>query len=215
MPENLIEAQYDVTKKSKFKKFYDKYKILIFSTILILIFALGTYNFYLAKNEKRRVLLSENYIQAKIYLEGGNKNKAIDILKEVIYSNDATYSTLSLFLLINQKLISNYEELSNLFNHLLENNKFSKEEKNLLIYKKALLNSNFVNESEILEALKPLLNEESSWKAHGLILLGDYFASKKEYVKATEFYKKVFTINNLHNDLYMHARTQIAIISNE
>ena len=33
MAENLIEAQYDVTKKSKLKKFYEKNKILIFSFI--------------------------------------------------------------------------------------------------------------------------------------------------------------------------------------
>ena len=37
MAENLFEAQYDITKKSKLKKFYELNKILIFSSILILI----------------------------------------------------------------------------------------------------------------------------------------------------------------------------------
>ena len=213
MAENLIEAQYDVTKKSKLKKFYEKNKILIFSFIFSLMLVFGSSSIYLEKKEKKRVLLSENYLQAKIYLEGGNKNKAIDILKEVIFANDPTYSTLCLFLIMNQNLITDYRELSALFDHLLEKNKFSKEERNLLIYKKALLNSNFVSESEMLKSIKPLLSTETFWKPHGLLLLGDYYVSKREYIKAIEFYQKIFTINNLHNDLYNHARYQLAIIS--
>ena len=175
----------------------------------------GSFSIYLEKKEKKRVLLSENYLQAKIYLEGGNKNKALSVLKEVIFANDPTYSTLCLFLIMNQNLITDYRELSALFDHLLEKNKFSKEERNLLIYKKALLNSNFVNESEMLKSIKPLLSTETFWKPHALLLLGDYFLSKGEYIKAIEFYQKIFTINNLHNDLYNHARSQLAIISNE
>ena len=215
MAENLIEAQYDVTKKSKLKKFYEKNKILIFSFILLFIFTLGFFSYYLDNKEKQKILLSENYIQAKIYLEGGEKNKALELLKGVIFANDPTYSTLCLFLIMNQDLIKDYKELSLLFDHLLSNNKFSKEQRNLLIYKKALLSSGFVNEADMLKSIKPLLNNETFWKPHALLLLGDYFVSKGEYLKATEFYSKIFTISNLHKNLYNHARSQLAIISNE
>ena len=83
MAENLIEAQYDVTKKSKLKKFYEKNKILFFSFIFSLMLVFGSSSIYLEKKEKKRVLLSENYLQAKIYLAGGNNNEAINILKEL------------------------------------------------------------------------------------------------------------------------------------
>ena len=215
MTENLFEAQYDVSKKSKLKKFYESYKIFIFSLVFILVIFYGSFSFYLESKEKKKILLSENYLQAKIYLEGGDKNKAINLLKEVIFANDSTYSSLSLFLIMNQNLITDYKELSDLFDHLLENNKFSREVRNLLIYKKALLNSNFVDESELLESIRPLLNTETLWKAHGLLLLGDYFVSKKEYIKAVEFYQKIFTIKNLQEDFYNHASSQLAMIANE
>ena len=114
-----------------------------------------------------------------------------------------------------EKFNNSYKELSTLFDHLLANNKFSKEVRNLLIYKKALFNSNFVNESEFLESIRSLLNTETIWKPHTLLLLGDYFFSKGEYIKAIEFYQEIFTINNLHKDLYNHARSQLVIISNE
>ena len=215
MKENLFEAQYDVTKKSKLKLFYETNKILIFSTISILIIAIASISFYSEFKEKKKMLLADNYIQAKIYLGNNERNKAIDILKSTILENDSTYSILSFFLIINQNLINDQKELSDLFDHILENNKFEKEVKNLIIFKKALLQSNFLNELDLLESLKPLISTETLWKPHALLLLGNYFVFKKEYLKAKEFYMKVLSMKNLHRELYEQARSQLILIAND
>ena len=215
MNENLFETQYDVTKKSKLKKFYEVNKILIFSVILILIIAIASVIFYSETKEKKKILLSDNYLAAKVYLENGDRNKVKNILKTIIFANDSTYSTLSLFLILNENLIVDQGELSNLFDHVLENNKFEKEVKNLIIFKKALFQSNFVSELELLDAVKPLINTETVWKPHALLLLGDYFASKKEYLKAKEFYVQILSLKNLHKELYYHARSQLIFIAND
>ena len=215
MTENLFEAQYDITKKSKLKKFYESNKILIFSSILILIIFFGSLSFYLEIKEKKKLLLSENYVQAKIYLENGDKIAATNMLKNLIFSNDPVYSTLSFFLILNRNLISDHQELSVLFDHLLENNKFENEVRNLLIYKKSVFNSNLANESELLEEVKPLLNSVTLWRPHALLLLGDYFVSKGEYLKAKEFYTQILSINNLQKDLYDQAISQLTLITND
>ena len=215
MNENLFGAQYDVTKKSKLLKFYEANKILIFSTVLIIIIAIASVSFYLAAKEKKKVLLSGNYITAKVSLENGDISKAKNILKTIIFANDSTYSTLSLFLILNENIIDEQYELSKLFDHVLENNKFEKEIKNLIIFKKALFQSSFVNESELLETAKPLINSETVWKPHALLLLGDYFASKKEYLKAKEFYMQILSLKNLHKELYNQARSQLIFITND
>ena len=215
MNENLFETQYDVTKKSKLKKFYEVNKILIFSVILILIIAIASVSFYSETKEKKKILLSDNYLTAKVYLENGDRNEVKNILKTIIFANDSTYSTLSLFLILNENLIVDQGELSNLFDHVLENNKFEKEVKNLIIFKKALFQSNFVSELELLDAVKPLINTETVWKPHALLLLGDYFASKKEYLKAKEFYVQILSLKNLHKELYNHARSQLIFIAND
>ena len=182
MADDLIEVQYDITKKSKMLKFYQENKILIYSIIFFILIIIGSTFFYLERKEKNNIALADSYIEAKIYLENGDKNKAKSVLKTVIFANNSTYSTLSLFLILNENLIIDQGELSNLFDHVLENNKFEKEIKNLIIFKKALFQSNFVSELELLEAVKPLINTETVWKPHALLLLGDYFASKKEYL---------------------------------
>ena len=215
MAENLFEAQYDLTKKSKIKKFYESNKIFIFSLILIFIILFGSLSFYLENQERKKILLSENYIQAKIYLENGNNNEALNTLKKVIFANDSTYSTLSFFLILNQNLISDYKEISALYDHLLENNNFEKELRNLLIYKKSLFSSNSVSETELLETIKPLLHTDTLWKPHALLLLGDYFMSKGENIKSREFYQQILSMNNLHKDLYDQAKSQLAIINHE
>jgi len=215
MNDNLYEAQYDVTKKSRIKKFYESNKNLIFSFILILIISLVSITYYYKSQEKKKTLLSEKFVRAKIYIENEKKSEATDLLKSLINSNDTTYSTLSLFLLLNQNLITDYDEISILFNQLFENSSFKKETRDLLIYKKTLLDLNHLNESEILEQIKPLLNKNSIWKPQVLLLMGDYYVSNKEYLKAKEFYIKIFSIKNLQKEIYDRAKFQLTSINNE
>ena len=215
MADNLFETQYDITKKSKLIKLYEENKFLLFSFILILIIILGSFSFYLANKAKQKTLVSENYIKAKIFLENKNQAEAVRILKDVIYADDSIYSPLSFFLLLDKKLIKDDQELSNLFNQILSNDELDKELKDLLTYKKSLFNSAFVQESILLEEVKPLLNGENLWKPHALLLLGDYFASKNEFKKAQEFYIQIFSLKNINKDLYDETRSRLALIKND
>jgi len=215
MPENLFETQYDLTKKSRSRLFYESNKIIIYSSILLLIIIIASYFYYQTSKEKKKISLSENYIQAKVYLENEKKEKAVKILKDLILSDDPTYSTLSLFTLLNGNLIEDNEEISRLFDHLLENNKYDEEMKNLLLYKKALFKSNYVEEFKILQETKSLLNKESVWKGHVLLLLGDYYFSKEQYIKAKDFYAQILITKNLQTNLYEQAKLKLALITND
>ena len=54
MNDNLIEAQYEVSKKSKIRRFYDTNKIFIYSFIFILIISLVSFSFYLGQKNKKK-----------------------------------------------------------------------------------------------------------------------------------------------------------------
>jgi len=54
-----------------------------------------------------------------------------------------------------------------------------------------------------------------SWKPHVLLLVGDYFAAKQEYVKSKDFYNQILTMKNLHQDFYYKAKSRLNLISNE
>ena len=216
MTNNLFETQYDLTKKSKLREFYESNKIWIFSTIFAFVIIIASYSYYQNGKERKKILLSENYIQAKVYLENGNKAKALETLKNITFSNDATYSILSFFMILNENLINENDEISKLFDHLLENNKFDKNIENLFHYKKTLFKSNYVSEEKLLETAKPLLNSEDIlWKGHGLMLIGDFYFSRKEYIKARDFYSQILEIKNLQPELYEKAKLKLINIAND
>ena len=215
MNDNLFETQYDVTKKSKFRRLYDANKLLIFSTLFVLIIASISFSFYTVSREKKQILLADNYMVAIFYLQNNERDKGRKILKEIILANNRTYSTLSLFLILDEDLVDDQREIFNLFDHLLANNKFEQEVKNLIIFKETLFLSNFANELEMVENAKQLINTNTLWKPHALLLLGDYFSSKKQYLKAKEFYVQILSLQNLNIELYEQARSQLLVITND
>ena len=214
MNENLIEAQYDITKKTKIKKFYEKNKSLIYIFIFFIIFTLFGVIYYLENEENKRITLSDDYMRAQIYINEGEKNKAKILLEKIIFKNDPTYSSLSLFLLLNEDLVTDNNKINNFFNHLLKNNKFEKEMENLIIFKKLLTQFDNLQESELLSISKPIISSDSVWKPHVLLLFGDYFMSKEEYVKASEFYEKILSTKGANQEFYDQAKLKLRKISN-
>jgi len=125
MNENLIHNEIEQTKKEKLLKFYNSNKILIFSS-LSLVLVLGILIiFYLESQDKKREIVAQNYVSAKIFIEKNDKTKAKNILKEIVFSDNSIYSSLSFFLLLKENLISDEKEKSELFEHIIKNNNFS------------------------------------------------------------------------------------------
>ena len=215
MNENIINNEQNLSLKGKLVNFYEKNKFLVYSSIFSIIVLIIFSFFYIKNKENKQMFLAENYIDAKIFLENGEKNKAKETLKGIIMGNDSTYSALALFLLLNENLAADQKETLEMFDYILKNNKFEKELEDLIIFKKALFKSNFINESELLKVIKPLTSSDSIWKPHALLLLGDYFFSKNQYLKGKEFYIKVLSLKNLHNNLYDYAQSQLILIDNE
>jgi len=214
MNEDLIHAQYDITKKAKIKKFYEKNKILIYIFIFFIIFTTFGTIYYFENKESKRVDLSDDYIQAQVYIIEEKKDKAKILLEKIVYKNDPTYSSLSLFLLLNEDLVTDNNKINNLFDHLLKNNKFEEEMENLIILKKLLTQFDNLQESELLNISKPIISTDSVWKPYVLLLFGDYFMSKEEYVKAREFYEKVLSTKGANQEFYDQAKLKLRKISN-
>ena len=215
MEKNSFKYPVVARDKSKLTDFYLKNKKIIYMSIISLIIILISTSFYLNHKEKKIASLSSNYVRAKIILKNGDKDTAKNILNEIVLSNNPTYSALSFFLMLNENLIEDKNKISTLFDHLLKNNKYEKEIKDLIIFKKFLFQSNFIDESELLEGLKPLINANSIWKPHALFLLGSYYVHNNEYIKASEFFTEILSIPNLTNDLYDQTIFQLSAISSE
>ena len=127
----------------------------------------------------------------------------------IIKSNDITYSPLALYYLLDNNLLKDNDEINLLFDELIEKINFENEIKNLIIYKKALFNSDFISENELLKILNPVINSKSIWKSHALYLLAEYFYSKDQKQKAKEFFSKILTIPEANNDIKLASQKRI------
>ncbi len=214
MTQDTFETKYNVTKKAKVKIFFDKYKIAIFSLLATLTISIFLLFLYIDYNNDKKILLTDKYIKAKIYIKNQENLKAIEILNDLIQSNHNVYSSLAFFLILNENLITDQKKLLELFNHVIANNNFDDDIKYLIILKKVIFQSNFAKESELLDEVKPILKSNSVWKPHALLLMGDYFVSKKEYIKSKDFYNQILYMKNLHQDFYYKANSRLSLISN-
>jgi predicted negative regulator of RcsB-dependent stress response len=180
--------------------FINNKKKLIITVSIVLVIIIGFLSFEKSK-ERTKIKLANQYNLALIDLSPDNKQKTINEMINVVKSNDATYSPLALYHLLDNNLLENNEEINILFNELIEKTNLENEIKNLVIYKKALFNSDFVSENELLKILNPVINSESIWKSHALYLLAEFFYSKDEKQKAKEFFNQILVLPNSSNTI--------------
>ena len=154
-------------------------------------------------------MASNKYNTAVINYKNGDKTKIVLSLKEVIKNKNSTYSPLALYFLIDNNLIDNRQEINDLFDIIIKEISLEEEIKNLIIYKKALYNADYINENLLLEILNPIINSKSVWKSHALYLLAEYFYSKKEKQKSKEFFSLILSSDNSNQDLIKEAQKRL------
>ena len=197
------------TRNEKIKNFFiNNKRNLIVGLSIILITIIG-YLSVKEMKEQNKIKLANQFNIAVINFKTEDKQKTIDQLTKLINENDATYSPLALYFLIDNNLIDNKSEINILFDKLIKETSLDEEIKNLIIYKKALFNSDFLSENDLLQMVNPIINSESIWKSHVLFLVAEYFYSKNQKKKAKEFFNKILIIPNSNKDINTEAKKRI------
>ena len=197
------------TRNEKVKNFFvNNKKKLIAITTIFLILVTGYFSFDAFK-KKEKVNLANKFNLTIINFKTENSKKTIEDLISIIKENDNTYSPLALYFLIDKNLVNEQEEINFLFDELINKTNLEEEIKNLNIYKKALFNSSFVTENELLQILNPIVNSESIWKSHSLYLIAEYFYAKGEKKKAKEFFNQILLLPNANNEIKLESQKRL------
>jgi len=197
------------TRNEKVRNFFVNNKNKIISTIVILIIILaGTYGFDSYKTNKKKEI-SNKFNSTTLTHSENTKEISVKNLVEIINEQDPTYSPLSLYFIIDNKLISNQSEINSYFDIVIEKTSLDEEIKNLVIYKKALFNSDQAQESDLLKILNPLINSKSVWKSHALYLMAEYFYSKDQKQKSKEFFNQIANLEDANPDIKLQAQKRL------
>ena len=130
-------SENNIPLKDKFISFYKYNKYILYLGIGILITILVSIIFFNNYKEKKNLLISEKYIQAGLYLESKNVNKAKNLYEEIILSENKFYSILALNTILEKDLNINSSQILEYF-EIVEKINNSKDQKDLIIFKKAL-----------------------------------------------------------------------------
>ena len=197
------------TRQEKVRNFFVNNKNKIISTIVVLVIILvGAYSFDSYKTNKKKEI-SNKFNSTTLSHSDNTKEKTVQNLVEIINEQDPTYSPLSLYFIIDNKLISNQSEINSYFDIVIENTSLDEEIKNLVIYKKALFNSDQAQESDLLNILNPLINSKSVWKSHALYLMAEYFYSKDQKQKSKEFFNQIANLEDANSEIKLQAQKRL------
>ena len=197
------------TRNEKVRNFFIKNKAKIISILLTTVIVLiSAYSFDKYKTNQK-IEISDKYNSITLTYSENTKDNTIENLVEIINEKDPTYSPLSLYFIIDNKLISDQGELNSYFDILIEKTSLDEEMKNLVIYKKALFNADQADEGQLLSILNPLINSKSVWKSHALYLMAEYFYSKDQKQKSKEFFNQIISMENANSDIKLQAQKRL------
>ena len=194
-------------KKLKIFLLIIKKKIAISVSVIILI--IFGYFIYKDFEKKNKIELANRYNFATINFISGDKTKIENELVDIVNEKDRTYSPLALYFLIDNNIILENNKINELFDIVINETSLEKEIKNLVIFKKALFNSDFETENNLLQILHPVINSNSIWKSHALYLMGEYFYFKNEKQKSKEFFNQIIILENSNSNIKLEAQKRL------
>ena len=197
------------TRNEKIKNFLIHNKKNLIVSITVIIIGIVVYFSFTEIKERNKINLANKFNLVKINYKENQKQTTINKLVEIISQNDVTYSPLALYFLLDNNLIEDNTKINKLFDELINKTNLDEEIKNLIIYKKALFNSNFTTENDLLQILNPIINSESIWKSHALYLLAEFFYSKDEKQKAKEFFNQILILPNSNSDIKTESQKRL------
>tara|TARA_B110000263_G_scaffold82307_1_gene72002 strand:- start:392 stop:1036 length:645 start_codon:yes stop_codon:yes gene_type:complete len=180
--------------------------IIVISVIVLIIFG---YFIYEDLKKKNKIKLANKYNLAIIKFVSGDKIKVENELIDIVNKKDKTYSPLALYFLIDNNIINENNKINELFDIVINETSLEEEIKNLVIYKKALFNSDFESENNLIQILNPVINSDSAWKSHALYLMAEYFYYKNQKQKSKEFFNKILTLENSNQNIKIESQKRL------
>ena len=197
------------TRNEKIKNFFVNNKNKIISGIIILIIIIVgvfSYDKYLINKKKD---ISDSYNSIIIDYSEKTKEKTASSLIEIINKKDPTYSPLSLYFIIDNNLVTDQSKINSLFDILIKDTSSDSEINNLIIYKKALFNSDNALFFSLLLLFTPLFLSTTVSLSHSLSLFSPYFYPIIPIQKSTAFFNQIISFVNSNPDIRLQSERRL------
>ena len=196
------------TKLYQIKNFFKNNSKRIFVTLSICLIILISFFLFEELKKRKKNKLAEIYNNTIFNNNNYSQEEIKSRMLEIINGKVETYSTLALYHLIDNDLIKDEEKINDLFNVIISINK-DIELRNLIIFKKALYFSDKLPENELLKIINPIINSDSIWRQHALLLMGDFYFYNKNFNKSKEFFQKIIELKNVNPKIKLNVEKRL------
>ena len=185
----------DDLKQDRFINFFKKYKFII---IIFLSLFFLTLVFIVSKNiifENRAKKYTQEYVVILSHINDkkiDEAKKRLEILKD---SKINLYKVLAISKLLELSKENKNEQIS-ILDYAIKSN-IEKNDKDLFKIKKALLVFDNLDEQQFLNLLNPGDFKNSPWRVLSLEILGDFYISKGQKIKAKDIYDQAIKIQDI------------------
>ena len=149
--------------KDRIINFYKENKLKIYLFIFLFFLTLAFLFFIEVKERKNNKLISEKYILAGIFLSQDKSEQALNLYNEIIFDQNEFYSILALNTVLEKDLIKNEKKILKYFESI-EKKVNLRDQKDLIIFKKALFLIKMSDKQRGETLLKDLIEKESKYK---------------------------------------------------
>ena len=197
------------TRIEKIKNFLINYKKHLISILVVIILCAFGFFFYQDYKSGKKEDLGDTYNLSIIEYNSGKKENIKKNMIEIINAKDKTYSPLAFYFLFDNEIITSKNDINRYFDILINDIGLDSESKNLIIFKKGLFNSEFLEENQLLEILNPLIKSQSIWKPHALYLMAEYYFEKKQKQKSKEFFDQIINLENISSNIKLEVEKRL------
>ena len=183
-------------KQDRFINFFKKNKFIIIIFITLFFFSII---FIVSKNiifENRAKKYTQEYV---VILSLINDKKIDDAKKRLEILKDSKinlYKVLAISKLLELSKENKNEQIS-ILDYAINKSNIEKNDKDLFKIKKALLAFDNLDEQQFLNLLNPGDFKNSPWRVLSLEILGDFYISKGQKIKAKDIYDQAIKIQDI------------------
>ena len=188
------EVEKDL-RQDKFINFLKKYKfiiIILFSLILLIIVFFVSKNFIFESRSKK---YTQEYVLILSIIDEKKIDEAKKRLEILKVSKINLYKVLAISKLLELSKENKNEQIS-ILDYAIKSN-IEKNDKDLFKIKKALLAFDNLDETQFLNLLNPSDFKNSPWRLLSLEILGDFYLSKGQKIKAKDIYDQAIKISDI------------------
>ena len=158
--------------QERLKTFFSNNKKKFILLIIIILIIFITFFLWKGNQNKKDILISEKYIKAGLFLSNNKFEEAKNTYEDLILSNNKFYAVLALNTILEKNLVKDKQKIFKYFNKVEKLN-LSNEQKDLIIFKKALYLIKLNENDDAKELLNNLINKNSNFESVAKELISD------------------------------------------